>query len=212
MLTKTRRTRTMSGIVHKAQPRKKNLDLIRAKFEPDVTSEDLERRERGLAEQEEAAAVAAFSFPAVPPKSPAEPPVEPPTELELEALLTRGPEPEEEEEAAPAPFVADDQTFMTADNLPPSRPPQPFPKAAREQRRCMREEAARLKKEATERRAEAAAGGFGFEEPQLGQQHPQEFGEFVIAHHGGVGVEWTEGNGTFSNPLRTTGNNPRHRF
>ncbi|KAG8922758.1 hypothetical protein FRC01_013644, partial [Tulasnella sp. 417] len=141
------------------QQRKKNLDLMRANFEPEVTSEDLEREERELAEQEEAAAVA---FPAVLPKSPIEPPGEP----ELEAPPTPEPEPEEEGEAAPAPS-----------------------KAAKEQRRRLREEAARLKKEAIERRAEAAAGGFGFEEPQLQQQHPQEFGGFVIGYHGGVGVE-----------------------
>lgn len=64
----------------------------------------------------------------------------------------------------------------------------------------MREEAARLKKEAIERRAEAAAGGFAFEEPQLEPQHPQEFGEFIVGQHGGVGVAWTESDGASSHP------------
>ncbi|KAG9021752.1 hypothetical protein FS837_007004 [Tulasnella sp. UAMH 9824] len=202
---------------------------MRANFEPEVTNEDLEREERELAEQEEAAAVATFSFPAVPPRSPVEPPAEP----EPEAPSNPEPEPEEEEEVAPASSVADDQTFITDDTLatetssptlprtplspppltpssqPPSTPaatstPQShadrIKKAAKEQRRRMREEAARIKKEAIERRAEAAAGGFGFEEPQVEAQHPQEFGEFVVGQHGGVGVAWTESDGASSHP------------
>ncbi|KAG8929029.1 hypothetical protein FRC01_005031 [Tulasnella sp. 417] len=221
--------------------RKKNLDLMRANFEPEVTSDNLEREERELTEQEEAAAVATFSFPAVPPKSPIKPPPEP----EIEAPPTPEPEPKEEGEAAPAPSVADDQTFITDDTLStetssptlprtplspapltPSSQPPPTPaatstpqshadrikKAAKEQPRRMHEEVARLKTEVIERRAEAAAGGFGFEEPQLEQQHPQEFGEFVIGQHGGVGVAWTESDGASSHPLHTTSNNPRRRF
>ncbi|KAG8904480.1 hypothetical protein FRC01_008711 [Tulasnella sp. 417] len=137
---------------HGGAAEEENLDLMRANFEPEATSEDLEREERLLTVQEEVAAVATFSFPAVPPKSPIEPPVEPPVGPELEASPTPEPEPEEEEEAAPAPSVADDQTFITDDTLAtePSSP---------------------------------------------GQQHPQEFGEFVIGQRGGVGVAWTESDG-----------------
>ncbi|KAG8922984.1 hypothetical protein FRC01_013368 [Tulasnella sp. 417] len=153
--------------------RKRNLELMRVNFKPEVTGEDPGKEERDLAQQEEAAVVATSS---VPPKSPVEPPAEP----ELEAPPTREQEPEEEEEAAPATCVADHQT--------------------KEQRRGVCEEAARLKKEAIERRAETAAGGFGFEEPQLEQQHPQEFGEFVIGQHSGVGVAWTESDGASSHP------------
>ncbi|KAG9038747.1 hypothetical protein FS837_001171, partial [Tulasnella sp. UAMH 9824] len=222
-------TSDIASRVTEEEQRKKNLDLMRSNFEPEVTNEDLEREERELAEQEEAAAVAAFSFPAVPPRSPIEPPAEP----EPEAPSHPEPAPEEEEEVVPAPSVADDQTFVTDDTLatetssptlprtplspppftpssqPPSAPaatstPQShadrIKKAAKEQRRRMREEAARIKKEAIERRAEAAAGGFGFEEPQVEAQHPQEFGEFVVGQHGGVAVAWTESDGASSYP------------
>ncbi|KAG8976271.1 hypothetical protein FRB90_009243 [Tulasnella sp. 427] len=71
-----------------------NLDLMRANFEPDATSEDLEREERELAEQEEAAAVAAFSFPAVPQ-------VEPPREAS--PIVEAAPEPKPEPEPEPEP-------------------------------------------------------------------------------------------------------------
>ncbi|KAG8976256.1 hypothetical protein FRB90_009257 [Tulasnella sp. 427] len=70
-----------------------HLDLMRANFEPDATSEDLEREERELAEQEEAAAVAAFSFPAVPQ-------VEPPREASPTVEAAPDPEPEPEPEQA----------------------------------------------------------------------------------------------------------------
>ncbi|KAG8945562.1 hypothetical protein FRC04_000696 [Tulasnella sp. 424] len=207
--------------VTEEEHRKKTLDLMRANFEPQITNEDLEREERELAEQEEAAAVYAFSFPAVPPTRPVEPPIEPEPEPETPAV--QEPEPEEEEGALAAPSVADDQTIITDDtpateSSSPTLPRTPLSpassstpaatstpqshadrikKAAKEQRRRMREDAARRKKEERERRAEAAAGGFGFEEPQEAQH---EFGEFVVGHTGGVGVAWTESDGASSHP------------
>ncbi|KAG8904568.1 hypothetical protein FRC01_008678, partial [Tulasnella sp. 417] len=90
---------------------------------------------------------------------------------------------------SPTPLTPSSQPSSTyAATTTPQSHAERIKKAAKEQRCRMRGEAARLKKEAIERRAEAAAGGFGFEERQLEQQHPQEFGEFVIRQHGVQGL------------------------
>ncbi|KAG8945566.1 hypothetical protein FRC04_000700 [Tulasnella sp. 424] len=99
--------------VTEEERRRKTLDLMRANFEPEVTNEDLGREERESAEQEEAAAVYAFSFPAVLPT----PPVGPPAGPEPGAPAVQELEPEEEEGMLLASSIAEDKTFITA-NLP----------------------------------------------------------------------------------------------
>lgn len=79
---------------------------------------DLEREDGELVEQEEAAAIATFSFPAVLRKSPVEPPAKP-----SNAPFNPEPSPKEEDETALPPFVADGQTFITDDKLPKLHPP-----------------------------------------------------------------------------------------
>ncbi|KAG8911627.1 hypothetical protein FRC01_005615 [Tulasnella sp. 417] len=216
-----RRTRTLSSATHdedaapldssdiaspvtEEEERKKNLDLMRANFEPEVTSEDLEREERELAEQEEAAAVAALSTSAGRRGGGS-----------ASTICRRRPNSHHGRYTCDRNVLSNLTPYTPLPNPPHSilsPPPTPaatstpqshadrIKKAAKEQRRRMREEAARLKQEAIERRAEAAAGGFGPEEPQLEQQHPQEFGEFVVGQHGGVGVAWTESDGASSHP------------